>query len=140
MSIVKELRKDGISTTHRTVTRQICQWTKGGGLHDQVRLGRSSVITEEIAENLDKMLEDDDELSASEFHHLIAKKFRVQISAPTIRQFLRLKLNWVTVKARTGPMISNANKIKRVEFAKRCMLQRTPSETLSGLMRAQYSL
>ena len=72
-------------------------------------------------EYLDKMLEDDDELSASEFHRLIAKKFRVQISAPTIRRFLRLKLNWVTVKARTGPMISNANKIKRVEFAKRCI-------------------
>ena len=120
-SIVKELRKDGISTTHRTVTRRICQWTKGGGLQDQVRPGRPSVITEEIAEYQDKMLEDDDELSASEFHRLITKKFRVQISAPTIWRFLRLKLNWVTVKARTGPMISNANKIKRVEFAKRCI-------------------
>ncbi len=67
------------------------------------------------------MLEDDDELSASEFHRLIAKKLKVQISAPMIWQFLRLKLNWVTVKARTGPMISDANKIKRVDFAKRCI-------------------
>lgn len=66
------------------------------------------------------MVEDDDELSASEFHRLIVKKFRVQISAPAIWQFLRLKLNWVSVRARTGPMISNVNKIKRVVFAKRC--------------------
>ena len=66
-------------------------------------------------EYLDKVLEDDDELSTS------TKKFRVQIAAPTIRRFLRLKLNWVTVKARTSPMISDVNKIKRVEFAKRCI-------------------
>lgn len=56
---MKELKKDGISTTHRTVNRRICQWTKGGGLQDQVRSGQPSVITEEIAEYLGKMLEDD---------------------------------------------------------------------------------
>ena len=106
------------------MTQQICQWTKGGALQDQVRPGRPSVITEEIAEYLDKMLEDDDKLSASEYNCLIVKKFRVQISAPTIWRYLRLKLNWVTVKARTGPMMSDANKIKRVEFAKRCIAEK----------------
>ena len=121
VSIVKELRKNGISTTCRTVTRRICQWTKGGGLQDQVRPGRPSVITDKISEYLDKMLEDDDELSTSKFNRLIVKKFRLQISAPMIRWILRLKLNWVTVKAGTGPMISDANKIKRVEFAKCCI-------------------
>ena len=78
---MKELRKEGISTTHRTVTRWIFQWTKGGGLQDQCRPGRPSVITEEITEYLDKLLEDDDDLSASEFHRLIAKKFSLQIPA-----------------------------------------------------------
>lgn len=106
---MKELRKEGISTTHRTVTRRILHWTQGGALQDR---RRPSVITEEIAVYLDKMLEGDDELSASEFHRLIAK-FSVRIPAPTIRRFLRLKLNWVTVRARTGPMISDTNKIKR---------------------------
>ena len=96
--IVKELRKDGISTTHRTVTWQIFQWTKGGRLQDQHRPGQPSVITEEISEYLNKMLEDNDELSACEFHRLIMKKFSVQIPAPTILRFLRLKLNWVTVR------------------------------------------
>lgn len=114
MSIVKELRKDGISTTHHTC--RICKWTKGGGLQDQARPGWPSVIAEEIAEYLDKMLEDDDELSVSEILSLIAKKLRVQISALAIRQFLRLKLNWVTVRSISSPMISDANKIKCVEF------------------------
>lgn len=96
MSIEKELRKDAYPcTTHRTVTQRTfqLQWTKGGGLQDWRRPGRPTVITEEIAKYLDKMLEND-ELSASEFHHLIAKKFSVQIPVPAIRRFLRLKLNW----------------------------------------------
>ena len=84
VSIIKELRKDGISTTRRTVTRRICQWTKGGGLGQT----RAAFITDKISEYLDKMLEDDDELSASEFNRLIVKKFRLQISAATIRRFL----------------------------------------------------
>ena len=46
--------------------------------------GRPSIITEEIAEYLDKMLKDDDELSAFEFHCLVVNKFRVQISAATL--------------------------------------------------------
>ena len=123
---MKELRKDGISTTHCTVTRRIFQWTKGGELQDRHRPGWPSVITEDIAEYLDKMLEGDDELSISEFHRLIAKKFSLQISAPTIQRFLRLKLNWVTVRARAGPMISNMNKIKRVTFAKHCIAAKDP--------------
>ena len=32
VSIMKRLRKDGISTTHRTVTGRIFQWTNGGEL------------------------------------------------------------------------------------------------------------
>ena len=62
------------------------------------------------------MLKDDDELSAFEFHCLVANKFRVQISASTLHRFLRLKLSRVTVRASTGPMISDTNKIKRVEL------------------------
>ena len=88
---------------HCTMTLQIFQWTKRGGLQDQPRPGWPSVITEEIAEYLDKMLEDDDELSATKFHPLVTKTFLVQILASTIRRFLRLKLNWVTVRARTDP-------------------------------------
>ena len=72
-------------------------------------------------EYLDKMLEDNNKLSGAEFHRMIAKKFSVQIPAPTIRRFLSMKLYWITVRARTGPMITEMNKIKRVEFAKCCI-------------------
>ena len=94
----------------------------------------------EIVEYLDKMLEDQDKLSTSEFHRLIVKKFRVQISAPTIRSFLRLKLNWVTVRARTSPVILDANKIKPVEFAKRCIVAKDSFKDFIWNDGAQYSL
>ena len=70
------------------------------------------------------MLEDDNELRASKFHCLIAKKYNVQIPAPTVQRFLKLKLNCVTV--RTGSMTSDTNKIKRVEFAKHCGAAKDP--------------
>ena len=116
--IVRELGQDGIYTTSRTVRRRIFAWTKGEDLEDRRRSGRPSTITKEIAAYMDSMLEQDDELTASEIHRLIARKFSARIPTSTIRRFLRLKLKWVVVRARTGPMISDNNKTKRLEFAK----------------------
>ena len=70
---------------------------------------------------MDSMLEQDVELTASEIHRLIARKFSARIPTSTIRRFLRLKLKWVVVRARTGLMISDNNKTKRLEFAKQCI-------------------
>ena len=84
-SIMKELRKDDISSKHCMVTRRIFQWTKGGRLQDQRRPGQPSVITEEISEYLDKLLEA--HAALANFHRLIAKKLSLQIPAPTIRRF-----------------------------------------------------
>ena len=55
--IVKKLAEEDIVTTRRAVTRRIFCWTKGAGLVDQRRSGRPSVITKNIAEYMDKMLE-----------------------------------------------------------------------------------
>ena len=119
--IVRELGHDGICTTSRTVRHRIFAWTKGEGLKDRRRSGRPSTITKEIADYMNRMLEQDDELTASEMHRLIAKRFSVRIPASTIRRFLRLNLKWVVVRARTGPMISDKNKKKRSEFARKCI-------------------
>ena len=47
---------------------------------------------EAVMEYLDKTLEDN-EPRTSKFYCLIVKKLNVQIPAPTIQQFLKLKLN-----------------------------------------------
>ena len=43
------------------------------------------------------------------------------ISSAAIRKHLHASLQWVVVKTRCGPMISDANKQKRLEFAKMCL-------------------
>ena len=45
----------------------------------------------------------------------------VMISSAAICRHLRESLQWVVVKTRCGPMISDANKQKRLEFAKMCL-------------------
>ena len=74
-----------------------------------------------MTEFMDKRLEEDEELSATELHQLITRKFSKKVSAQTIHRFLCQKLHWVVVRTKTGPMISDRNKIKRMEFAKQCI-------------------
>ena len=52
--VVRELVKEDIVTTRRTVRRRIFCWTKDAGLADQSRSGRPSVVTKKIAEFMDK--------------------------------------------------------------------------------------
>ena len=80
-----------------------------------------SVVTKKMTEFMGKRLEEDEELSATELHRLITRKFGKKVSAQTIRRFLCQKLHWVVVRTKTGPMISDRNKIKRMEFAKQCI-------------------
>ena len=51
-----------------------------------------------MAEFMDKRLEEEDEeLSATELHQLIVRKFGKKVSTQTIRRFLHQKLHWVVV-------------------------------------------
>ena len=52
--IVRELAKEDIVTTRRTVTRRIFRWTKDAGLEDQSRSMRPSMVTKKTAEFMDK--------------------------------------------------------------------------------------
>ena len=82
--IVKDLAEEDI-WTRCIVTRWIFSWTKGTGLEDQRRSERHLVITENIADYSDRMLEGDRELSTVKLHCLVAKRFGKQIPAQTIR-------------------------------------------------------
>ena len=120
-SIVGILRAEGRETTRATVRKWIFRWEKRSGLEDKARCGRPSKITRAIAEYLNQQLEDDDELSSIELQRIVARKFAVELSPPTIRRYLRTTLEWTVVRTRFGPMISEKNKMKRVEFARMCI-------------------
>ena len=104
-SIVRELSQDSVFTMSLTVRHRIFAWRKGESLQDHQRSGQLSSITKEIADFMERMLEEDDELTSFNFHRIIVRKFGARIPASTIRLFLRQKLQWVVVRARTGPMI-----------------------------------
>ena len=97
------------------------RWRTNCGLRDQHRSGRRSKITLGIAAFIERSLQEDDEITSVELQRLLSRKFSVNISAPTIRRYIRMHLKWVVVRTRFGPMISEKNKTKRSQFAQMCL-------------------
>ena len=104
--IVTILESEGRRTSRTTVRKWVYRWETNRGLHDQHRSGRPSKITSEMAGFMEAKLEEDDEITSAELHRLISRHFSANISAPTIRRYIRQKLEWVAVRTRFGPMIS----------------------------------
>ena len=119
--IVRTLWLEGRITSRLTVRTWLFRWKTGQGLRDRHRRGRPSLITSEVAAFIEHHLEKDDEILSGQLHCLIFKEFNKDISAPTIRRFIRQKLKWAVVRTRIGPMISAANKVKRKAFAQMCI-------------------
>ena len=116
-SIVRFLQTEG----RKTVRRWIFSWQYNRGLKDSHRSGRLLKITREIAVYMDEQLKEDDKLSSVELQRLVSRKFTVELSPSTIRRYLRTSLQWVVVRTRFGPVISDNNKTKRVDFARMCL-------------------
>ena len=76
------------------------------------------------------MLDKDEELSATEIHRLIVRKFGKKISTHLIHRYLCQKLQWVVVRTKTGPLISDKNKVTRIEFAKQCIVAKDTFEDI----------
>jgi len=119
-AIVRALHEEGRNTTRGTVRRWIFRLEQDRSLQDDFREGRPLKITSEISEYLVRRLEEYDERTSFELQRLVARKFGTDISAASIRRYLRVSLQWAVVRTRYGPMISDTNKQKRLEFAKIC--------------------
>ena len=85
----KEAIED-IVTTRQTVRCPIFCWTKSTRLADHSRLGLPSVVMRSIAQY---MLEEDEELNATELHHLITRKFCKKMRIP-FTDFYARSFNW----------------------------------------------
>ena len=111
----------GTKSTAATFRHWIFHWEQDRGLEDDFRRGRLSKITSKISDYMEQQLEDDDETTSVELQRLIARKFGVDIRSASIQRHLRESLQWAVVGTRCGPMISDTNKQKRVEFARMCL-------------------
>ena len=80
---------------------------------------------------MDQRLQEDDELYSVELQRLVAQKFAVEVSPPTIGRYLCTALQWTVVRTHFRPMISE-NQRKRVEFARMCIDTMTSLNMLSG--------
>ena len=92
-AIVRALYEEGRNITRGTVRRWIFRWEQD--LQDDFRKGRPSKITSEISEYLERRLEEDDETTSVELQRVVVRKFGADISAASIRRYLRVSLQWV---------------------------------------------
>ena len=92
-AIVRALYEEGRNITQGTVRRWIFRWEQD--LQDDFRKGRPSKITSEISEYLERRLEEDDETTSVELQRVVVRKFGADISAASIRRYLRVSLQWV---------------------------------------------
>ena len=119
--IASIMESEGRKVSRATVRKWVYRWKMNQGLQDKHRTGRKGKITIDIATFIEEKLKEDDEIASTELNRFIARNFLVEISASTIRRYIRKKLEWVSVRTRFGPMISEQNKVKRHEFAKMCI-------------------
>ena len=119
--ITRTLAEEGWPTSRRTVRRWVFRFSTNRGLGDLHRSGRPSVVTWEMALFIESQLEHDDEMTSVEIQRLLERKFSISIISSTVRRYIRLKLQWQVVRTRYGPMISEKNKMKRIEFAQMLM-------------------
>ena len=99
------LESEGRRTLRATVRRCAFCWRTNHGLRDPHGSGRRSKISAGMAAFVEAKLQEDDEVPSVELQRLISRKFSVNISAPTIRRYIRMHL-WVVVRTRFGPLIS----------------------------------
>ena len=92
-AIVRALYEEGRNITRGTVRRWIFRWEQD--LQDDFRKGRPSKITSEISGYLERRLEEDDETTSVELQRVVVRKFGADISAASIRRYLRVSLQWV---------------------------------------------
>ena len=88
----------------------------------QPGLGRSSIITPEIQATVDQEMEKDDKTMATQLRQLLTQK-SYKISLSTILH-CRSKLGWIFKGSRYCQHVRPANKVKHLEWARKCMRER----------------
>ena len=114
------LAEDGLSVSLGGVSKFLNKVRNGSSLVDLPRAGRSSKITAQVKDIIDRELERNGELSAADLQNSIARETGNMIPLSTLRR-ARRKLGWVHTGTRYCQLIRDANRPKRLEFAQRCL-------------------
>ena len=90
-------------------------------LDEQFHNDRPSKVTAEMAAFMEAELEKNDESTSAELELSLQGNSAFSFHIPTIKKYLCLVLKWTVVRTRFGPVISDRNKVKRIELAKMCL-------------------
>ena len=112
----------GLKTTKAGVHRFLKKYKNTGSMRVQPGLGRPSIITPEIQAIVDQEMEKDDETTATQLKQILTQK-GYKISLSTVLR-CRSKLGWTFKGSRYCQHVRPANKVKRLEWARKCIREK----------------
>ena len=121
--IKRTLAREGVFTTHQTITNTITRWQATGSVHDRQRIGQVKAIPPAYYHFIDATMTNNDELTASDLKMLLVKEFGEDKAVYSERTVARARneLGWTFTTARYCQAIRDANKQKRVEWVNKCL-------------------
>ena len=119
-SILEHLSREySISVSCQTVSRFILHYNRSSSLTRKMGSGRPSKITPDILRVVEAKMQADDETTAVQLMDLL-RRSGVYISLSTVKR-CRQSLGWTFHGTRYCQMIREPNKLKRLEFANKCV-------------------
>ena len=110
------LKEEDIFVTHRSVNRLLQKFRCHGSILDLPRRKRQRKITDEMKKLIDELMEDDDELTATELRSQLVQKYpTLSVSLNTIKR-ARRENGWVSTRPHYCQLIRDVNKVKRKEW------------------------
>lgn len=121
-SIVQQLHCEyDISISRQTVNRFLLQHKMSRPLTRRLGSGRPSKITPDVLRVVEAKMQADDETTAVQLLDLL-RRSGIQISLSTVKR-CRLSLGWTFHGTRYCQMIREPNKLKRLDFANKCLAE-----------------
>ena len=130
--ITKLLQEEGIDVSRRGVSAFLARVEQTGDIARRPGSGRPSKRTDEVKDAVERAMRDDDETTAKELHEKLTTKGHSLSLSSTLR--CRRELGWTVRGSAYCQMIREANKAKRLEWARQFV-----HEAETGFLDVIYS-
>ena len=117
------MAREGVFTTHQTITNTITRWQATGSAEDCPQIGQVKAILPAHYRFIDATIAENDELTASDLKMLLVKEFgedKATYSKRTVAR-ARNEVRWTFTTAGYCQAIRDANIQKRIEWVNRCL-------------------
>lgn len=112
--------EDDVDCTRQAVSYFCKRHEESGTLDSKHGGGRRSLLAQEHRDFIDDQLTEDNELNGRQLQRLLEATSSIDASINTILRAKRM-LGWKTARTRYCQMVREANKVKRLAFARQCL-------------------